>query len=132
LTNLTAPRTQIDYETLQRQIEEKRHREAEEARIDRIFDEQRKKNDEVALALEKKEKQVGRRAAKLARCDQCEGLSAGADEARARGELLPEVLPTPGGPARVRPERPRPDEEGRAAEERGRRRPMRTVIGAKV
>ncbi|XP_068907122.1 RIB43A-like with coiled-coils protein 2 [Tenebrio molitor] len=47
----------IDYETLQRQIEEKRHREAEEARIDRIFDEQRKKNDEVALALEKKEKQ---------------------------------------------------------------------------
>jgi hypothetical protein len=119
LTNLTAPRTQIDYETLQRQIEEKRHREAEEARIDRIFDEQRKKNDEVALALEKKEKQ-------------CEGLSAGADEARARGELLPEVLPTPGGPARVRPERPRPDEEGRAAEERGRRRPMRTVIGAKV
>lgn len=67
MTNLTAPRTQIDYETLQRQIEEKRHREAEEARIDRIFDEQRKKNDEVALALEKKEKQVGPRAAKLTR-----------------------------------------------------------------
>ncbi|XP_044254489.1 RIB43A-like with coiled-coils protein 2 [Tribolium madens] len=47
----------IDYETLQRQIEEKRQREAQQARIDRIFDEQRKKNDEMALALEKKEKQ---------------------------------------------------------------------------
>ncbi|KAJ3658979.1 hypothetical protein Zmor_010689 [Zophobas morio] len=47
----------IDYGTLQRQIEEKRKREAEQARIDRIFDEQRVKNDEIALALEKKEKQ---------------------------------------------------------------------------
>ncbi|RZB77478.1 RIB43A-like with coiled-coils protein 2 [Asbolus verrucosus] len=47
----------IDYSFLQKQIDEKRQRDAEAARIEKVFDEQRKKQDEIALALDKKEKQ---------------------------------------------------------------------------
>ncbi|KAJ8969452.1 hypothetical protein NQ317_014600 [Molorchus minor] len=45
----------VDLNILERQIEEKRQRDLEQKNIDRIFEEQRIKDDEVALALERKE-----------------------------------------------------------------------------
>ncbi|KAJ8940299.1 hypothetical protein NQ318_012838 [Aromia moschata] len=47
----------VDINILERQIEEKRQRDLEEKSVERIFEEQRIKDDEVALALERKEQE---------------------------------------------------------------------------
>ncbi|KAJ8931202.1 hypothetical protein NQ314_015925 [Rhamnusium bicolor] len=46
----------IDTATLERQVEEKTQRVSEQKRIDSIFEEQLKKADEIAIALDRKEK----------------------------------------------------------------------------
>lgn len=49
---------QVDIDCLKVQIEEKKRRETEQQRINRIFEENLRKADEIAVALEIKEREV--------------------------------------------------------------------------